>query len=186
MKDAIDALPYAAAVKIGLQFKRRFWEEDEAIYGGITFTDLPITQISYPSSGYNRPGKGVLLGAYCFGIPATEFTAMTPQERVELAVANGAHIHPQYETEFENGVAVAWHRVPWTLGCFGCGTPRPQSALPGPLCHRRAHRAGGRALLLRQRLAGGRHPLLARRHHALAQTRRGGQLNRCACETRAH
>src|SRR6266567_755616 len=31
MKAAIDAVPYAAAVKIGLQFKRRFWEEDDAI-----------------------------------------------------------------------------------------------------------------------------------------------------------
>jgi monoamine oxidase len=27
-------VPYASAVKVGLQFKRRFWEEDEVIYGG--------------------------------------------------------------------------------------------------------------------------------------------------------
>src|ERR1051326_3819488 len=33
MKAAIDAVPYASAVKVGLQFKRRFWEEDDAIYG---------------------------------------------------------------------------------------------------------------------------------------------------------
>ena len=51
MKAAIDAVPYAAAVKVGLQFSRRFWEEDEHIYGGITYTDLPIRQISYPSAG---------------------------------------------------------------------------------------------------------------------------------------
>ena len=54
MKAAIDAVPYASSVKIGLQFKRRFWEEDEAIYGGISYTDLPIRQISYPSTGFNR------------------------------------------------------------------------------------------------------------------------------------
>lgn len=34
MKAAIDAVPYGASVKVGLQFKRRFWEEDDAIYGG--------------------------------------------------------------------------------------------------------------------------------------------------------
>ncbi|XOT98089.1 hypothetical protein ACMTAU_06540, partial [Alcaligenes pakistanensis] len=34
----------------------------------------------------------------------------------------GAQIHPQYKDEFENGVAVAWHRVPWTLGCYGMWT----------------------------------------------------------------
>ena len=31
----------------------------------------------------------------------------------------GAQIHPQYPAEFENGVAVAWHRSPFTMGCFG-------------------------------------------------------------------
>jgi monoamine oxidase len=34
-------------------------------------------------------------------------------------VAYGAQIHPQYWAEFENGVAVGWHRVPSALGCFG-------------------------------------------------------------------
>ncbi len=120
VKSAIDAVPYAAAVKVGLQFKRRFWEEDEAIYGGISYTDLPIRQIGYPNTGYNRAGKGVLLGAYLFeGANAYEFTAMSPADRVARAVEFGAVLHPQYRNEFENGVAVAWHRVPFTLGCSG-------------------------------------------------------------------
>jgi monoamine oxidase len=120
MKNAIDAVPYAGSVKVGLQFKRRFWEEDEAIYGGISFTDLPIRQIAYPNTGFNRTGRGVLLGAYLFeGANAYEFTAMPPAERVASAVEFGAMIHPQYKSEFENGVAVAWHRVPFTLGCSG-------------------------------------------------------------------
>jgi monoamine oxidase len=120
MKAAIDAVPYTPSVKIGLQFKRRFWEEDEAIYGGISYTDLPIRQIAYPNTGFNRTGRGVLLGAYLFdGANAFEFTAMTPAERVVHAVDFGAAIHPQYRSEFENGVAVAWHRVPFTLGCSG-------------------------------------------------------------------
>ena len=119
MQDAINAVPYAPAIKVGLQFKRRFWEDDEAIYGGISFTDLPIGQISYPSTDYLKPGKGVLLGAYMFGVSAVEFTAMPPAERVKRALAYGAQIHPQMTSEFDNGVAVAWHRVPWTLGCYG-------------------------------------------------------------------
>ena len=120
MQAAIDAVPYAGSVKVGLQFKRRFWEEDEAIYGGISYTDLPIRQIAYPNYGFNRAGRGVLLGAYMFeGANSYEFTAMTPAERVASAVEFGAKIHPQYKAEFENGVAVAWHRVPFTLGCSG-------------------------------------------------------------------
>ena len=58
MKAAIDAVPYASAVKFGLQFSRRFWEEDEHIFGGISYTDLPIRQISYPSTEFQRRRQG--------------------------------------------------------------------------------------------------------------------------------
>jgi monoamine oxidase len=135
MKAAIDAVPYASAVKIGLQFKRRFWEEDEAIYGGISYTDLPIRQISYPSSGFNRSGRGVLLGAYVYeGANAYEFTSMAPAERVARAVELGSRIHPQYSAEFENGIAVAWHRVPYTLGCAGSWTEKTREEHYDNLC----------------------------------------------------
>lgn len=135
MKAAIDAVPYSSSVKIGLQFKRRFWEEDEAIYGGISYTDLPIRQISYPSSGFNRNGRGVLLGAYVFeGANAYEFTSMAPAERVARAVEFGARIHPQYSAEFENGIAVAWHRVPFTLGCAGAWSEKAREEHYDNLC----------------------------------------------------
>ena len=135
MKAAIDAVPYASSVKIGLQFKRRFWEEDEAIYGGISYTDMPIRQISYPSTGFNRSGRGVLLGAYVFeGANAYEFTSMAPAERVARAVELGSQIHPQYRAEFENGIAVAWHRVPFTLGCAGSWSDKMRDEHYDNLC----------------------------------------------------
>lgn len=119
MQDAINAVPYAPGMKIGLQFKRRFWEQDDAIYGGITYTDLPITQIAYPNSNYFQDGPGVLLGAYPFGPYAYEFTALPPAERIRKAVEWGAQIHPQYKAEFEHGMAIGWHRVAGALGCYG-------------------------------------------------------------------
>jgi len=119
MAAAIAAVPYTSSVKVGLQFKRRFWEEDDEIFGGISYTDLPINVISYPSCDYFSNGKGVLLGAYNWGLDAMEFTAMAPEQRVRKAVEYGSQIHPQYPREFENGVAVAWHRAPFALGCFG-------------------------------------------------------------------
>ena len=122
MATAIAAVPYAAAIKIGLQFKRRFWEQDEAIFGGITYTDLPIRLIGYPNTSYLGGGKAVLLGAYAYGPYAYEFTALAPEERVRKAVAYGAQIHPQYPAEFETGIAVGWHRAPFSLGCFGVWT----------------------------------------------------------------
>ncbi len=120
MQKAIAAVPYGSSVKIGLEFVRRFWEEDERIYGGISYTDLPIQLISYPSTGYFSKGPAVLLGAYCFeNTNAYRFSAMSPQERVQVALEMGAQLHPQYKREFLSGASVAWHRVPWIQGCYG-------------------------------------------------------------------
>jgi monoamine oxidase len=134
MKSAIDAVPYEAAIKVGLQFRRRFWEQDESIYGGITFTDLPNALIGYPSTRYFDDGPGVLLGAYTFGANAVEITAMPPEERVRKTVEWGAQIHPQYNSEFQHGVGVGWHRVPWTLGCYGRWTDQTRAEHYDNLC----------------------------------------------------
>jgi monoamine oxidase len=120
MKNAINSLSYIPAAKVGLQFKRRFWEQDDAIYGGNTYTDQPIFNISYPSHGFFDKGPAVLLGAYSFAsINSYTFEAQSAKEMIAAALEQGSRIHPQYKTEFQNGVAVSWHRVPWTLGCSG-------------------------------------------------------------------
>ena len=134
MKAAIDQLPYLAALKVGLQFKRRFWEEDDQIYGGHSYTNLPNALIGYPMWDYFSKGKGVLLGAYTFGRPAYIAASKSPEERIKDALAHGSQIHPQYMSEFENGVAVAWHRVPWTLGCQGAWTDESRSTHYNNLC----------------------------------------------------
>lgn len=135
MQMAIRAVPYDAAIKVGLEFKRRFWEQDDAIYGGISYTDLPIEQISYPSTNYGDKGPGVLLGTYTYGPNAYAFTSMSPKQRVKEAVKYGTEIHPQYAKEFSSGVSVGWHRVPWTLGCYGKWTEETRAAHYENLCN---------------------------------------------------
>ncbi|WP_157015636.1 flavin monoamine oxidase family protein [Mesorhizobium xinjiangense] len=135
MQAAIEAVPYASSVKVGLQFKRRFWEEDDLIFGGVSYTDLPISQISYPSTDFNTAGKGILLGCYTWNGPNSyEFTSMAPEERVRKAVEYGAQIHPQYKDEFETGVSWAWHRSPFTLGCAGDWTDEMRKEHYDNLC----------------------------------------------------
>jgi len=133
MKQAIDAVPYESAVKIGLQFKHRFWE-DEDIYGGISYTNTPISCIGYPNTDYGKGGKGVLLGAYIWGRNAYEFTAMSPKGMIDAALEYGSLIHPQYRKEFDNGIAVGWHRVPWTNGCHGIWTDESREKHYKNLC----------------------------------------------------
>lgn len=136
MRNAINSLSYESAYKVGLEFKRRFWEEDDQIYGGITYTDQPISNISYPSTGYQSGGGGVLLGGYIFGDSpeAFEFSAQSAPDQVKAALSQGEKIHPQYRKEFKSGVAVAWHRVPWTLGCSGHWTEENRKANYEKMC----------------------------------------------------
>ena len=112
--DALKLMQPGASGKIGLQFKRRFWEEDDGIYGGVSRTNLPIGQIYYPFDNSGSKGKGVLVGYYHFGGVAEEFGNQPFTERERRAVEQGAKIHPQYPAEFENSFSVAWRRVPHT------------------------------------------------------------------------
>jgi monoamine oxidase len=128
---AAAAVPYAAAGKMGLQFKRRFWEEDDQIFGGASKTDMEIGQIVYPSSGY-LGAKGVLVGYYLQGQAGRPIGDKTPAERLALALEQGARIHPQYPAEFETGFSVAWHRVKWNLGSWSNTNPQARARLSEP------------------------------------------------------
>jgi monoamine oxidase len=124
MAEAIRNIPYEPTGKVGLQFSRRFWEEDDRIFGGVTRTNVPtIGSIAYPSYDYLAP-KGVLQGYYNFGQHAIEISAMSPQARIEHALEYGSKIHPQYRDTFETGFSVAWHRVPHLLGGWPTFTER--------------------------------------------------------------
>ena len=115
IKRAADFVPYIKTGKIGLQFGRRFWEEDDHIYGGISRTNLDINQIWYPSFGFQGK-KGVLIGYYNFYGRAEAVGAMSVAEREKLALTQGAKIHPQYPAEFENSFSLAWQRIPYSEG----------------------------------------------------------------------
>ena len=112
---AIDYATYNKTGKIGLQFKRRFWEEDEHIYGGITHTNNDLTQIFYPSNDYHSQ-KGVLIGYYNFGDKAEKVGELSYKERESLAIEKGTLIHPQYKDEFEKSFSVSWHKTKYNLG----------------------------------------------------------------------
>jgi monoamine oxidase len=123
---AIAAATYDGAGKIGLQFRRRFWEEDDHIHGGRSWTDQEIGQIIYPSHGF-LGRKGILVGYYMdFKRTMRE---RTPAERQSLALEQGARIHPQYTTEFDTAFSVSWPRVPWSRGSWRSETGAAHQAL---------------------------------------------------------
>jgi monoamine oxidase len=115
---SIARVHYMSSFKIGLAFKRRFWEEDDRIFSGISRTDQSITQIWYPSYGYFSPSGAVLTGAYNTKAAADAFAALSPAARETRALAEGAKIHPQYATEFVSSFSVAWAKTPYNEGAW--------------------------------------------------------------------
>ena len=123
-KDAISGTPYDSAVKIAFQGKTRFWETEDLIYGGISWTNLDdVVQIWYPSNGYHRR-KGIILGAYIFGVrgfeqdTALRFADMSPPQRLTEAIKAGERIHRGYGSKVEAGVSRAWSNVRYQLGSW--------------------------------------------------------------------
>jgi monoamine oxidase len=114
---AIKSVGYASAGKIGIQFKRRFWEEDEGIFNGVTRTDLELSQIVYPAYGFLQK-KGILIGYYHNGRNAEAMGDRVPAERLSRAMEMGAQIHPQYPAEFENAFSIAWQKVRFSKGAW--------------------------------------------------------------------
>jgi monoamine oxidase len=102
--------------KLGLQFRRRFWEEDEGIFGGITDTNTEIGTIWYPSSGY-LTRRGILIGAYNYFEDSLGWDELTPKEREARALDIGRRIHGDaYRDEFETSFSAQWARIRYSEG----------------------------------------------------------------------
>jgi monoamine oxidase len=120
MKAAMKGVAYSNSAKMGLAMKRRFWEEDDHIFGGHLYSNLPLGEFSYPSTGYFSK-KGVLLGLYANG-PVGTLLDQTPSQRLEHVLSNAAKVHPQIRSEFESGFGVWWRKVKYNLGGYATGS----------------------------------------------------------------
>lgn len=115
------------ACKVGWQGRSRFWENENRIYGGISWTKDIINQMWYPSHSFNSP-TGVLTGAYIHDENAAPFAAMSRTERLEAALAGGEKLHPGFRDKVfaENGVTIAWANMPYQAGGWAMDTAYTQ------------------------------------------------------------
>ncbi len=115
---AILELNYIDALKSLFLCDRRFWERDTdygGMFGGISFTDLPIQSIIYPSdhnqcasisaassNGSNPSGRipfcsyenpGVLVASYNLEQNSVRLGGMNPQQRYEVIRQNVEEVH---------------------------------------------------------------------------------------------
>jgi monoamine oxidase len=118
MREAVNATGHSTAAKMGLQTRRRFWEQDDGIFGGHLWSrSLQLGEFSYPSNDYFSK-KGVLLGFYGNGGIAG-LSDQPIAARVEHVLTQSSKVHPQMRDEFEHAYAVWWEKIPYSLGAYG-------------------------------------------------------------------
>ncbi|MEJ7901654.1 MAG: flavin monoamine oxidase family protein [Thermomicrobiales bacterium] len=123
-RTAMQSVPYAMALRLGLGFNRRFWEEDDWIYGGQSFSNISrLGILAYPDDAYGAK-KGSMLGMYNFGNDAAYVSSLDYEDRNQLALDLGSKIHPQMRDEYMSGFSVAWHLEPYSLGAWPSYTQR--------------------------------------------------------------
>ena len=123
MTAALNETGHSTAAKMGLQMRRRFWEEDEGIFGGHLWArDLQLGEFSYPSNDYFTE-EGVLLGFYGNGRMAG-LADLPLDGRVEHVLTQAGKVHPQIRDAFETAYGVWWEKIPYSLGAPTVGRPR--------------------------------------------------------------
>ncbi len=120
-------ISHSGSAKVGLQMKRRFWEEDDGIFGGHIYgRSLQLGEFSYPSNGYFTK-KGVLLGFYGNGTTG-DMDTKPIQGRIEHVLTQASKIHPQMREELEHAYCIWWDRVEYSLGAYGRRTEEEDMA----------------------------------------------------------
>ena len=92
-RKAVRELHYDAATKVLLEFRERFWETKNDIYGGGSVTDLPNRFMYYPSERMGSGKGGVMLVSYSWADDARKWDSMPPYERYCYALENIAVTH---------------------------------------------------------------------------------------------
>ncbi|CAG8614869.1 11731_t:CDS:2 [Scutellospora calospora] len=151
-RSAIRELDYGFSAKIFLQFKSRFWEKSPnetganpttsnvGIVGGITYTDLPIRVLVYPSfyQGIPADDPGVLLASYTWSNDAIKYGQYSDEEMYELALKDLATIHgdivyKEWVSGKENNIAKYWSNDRTAGGPFAEYGPSQLESLMGAM-----------------------------------------------------
>ncbi|ADV84770.1 flavin monoamine oxidase family protein [Terriglobus saanensis] len=118
---AFTGMPMAALYKIAWE-SPRFWEKENNIYGGISFTKSTVDLVWYPTDKLFSP-TGVVVAGFNLEIgldgKPTEFGAL-PSTEAKLQASRDAVelLHPGKSAQLMKPIYVNWSKIPYSLGCF--------------------------------------------------------------------
>lgn len=155
---AVRELGYDSATKVIFQVARRFWEQDDGIFGGGTYTDLPTGTTWYPSDNAEARDRRVsassaaFLASYTWGQAARRMASLAHAQRTETVMQHLARVHPQLERDamVRHSASWSWDNHPHAGGAFAWFLPGQHGALHRHLLapEGRVHFAGEHASLV--------------------------------------
>ncbi|MBE5965638.1 MAG: amine oxidase [Lachnospiraceae bacterium] len=141
---AIYEFNYADVQKTAFLCNRRFWERDASygnILGGISFTDLPIQSIIYPSDHNYCPedtlcspeDPGILIASYNLNQQAVRVGNLEERRRYRLIRENVEEVHglPRgfLNSIVDSSKTVDWYREPLFRGALTFALPGQKNSL---------------------------------------------------------
>ncbi|MBH0175727.1 flavin monoamine oxidase family protein [Fictibacillus sp. 23RED33] len=109
------------AVKIGIEFRTKFWEVNKV---GNNVSDLTSRFTYVPSHDVGKAGPGVLVASYSWGQDALLWSSMPPKEKTRILLKDLAKIYGDVVyTEYIQDVSFDWSLNPYSAGCFTLFTP---------------------------------------------------------------
>ena len=111
----INEQAYGHAMKIAMQYKKRFWDNTNSI-GQRVFTDTPLRRIYHFS--IDQPGPRGILLSFTSGEDAIKLGKLSDDKRNEIAKNTCSKIWDEAPQYWERGVAKYWNEDPWTKASY--------------------------------------------------------------------
>ena len=106
---------YAHAYKIAWE-SRRFWEQDDNIYGGLEFRNTGCSPIWFPSAGLFSD-RGVVVSGYSDELH-TPFASLSMPAKFDESRTSIERLHPGHGKELEKPVYFGWGQAEWNEGSW--------------------------------------------------------------------
>ena len=111
----INEQAYGHAMKIAMQYKKRFWDNTNSI-GQRVFTDTPLRRIYHFS--IDQPGPRGILLSFTSGEDAIKLGKLSDDKRNEIAKNTCSKIWQEAPQYWERGVVKYWNEDPWAKASY--------------------------------------------------------------------
>ncbi|MGE5643270.1 MAG: flavin monoamine oxidase family protein, partial [Byssovorax cruenta] len=115
----VNEVSYGAVTKVLIQYRKRFWKERS--WNGRLATDTRIG-MTWHATSHVESEDGVIT-VYTGGEPAAKLSALSDEERIQLAVTEIEKLFPGSSELIEHTATIAWQNEEFTRGSYMALSP---------------------------------------------------------------